>query len=146
MGGMTPQAPPLGWTIATLILLLAAPAIAAPSVGRSTASATARVSVTIPQIAGIDLAAAKTPLTSTRGAGVVVSIFQTGNGAMLIRTAPHLPWGVVRAAYRGASDDARIIGGSAPGWQQLHDTPPARAMRTSTNAAPDEITYELWQF
>ncbi len=132
--------------LTSLILGAALPMTAGTFVGRATASATARVSIAIPKLTGMDVTAAARPLVSTGAAHVDLRVFETGNGALLIRTAARAPSTIVRAAFR-EEDESRVIASGAPGWQQIHDTPPAgSALRSSTDHGEQEITYELWQF
>lgn len=121
---------------------------AAPAVGRSSASSSASVSITIPKITGIDVTAPAQLTVANQSARVNLSVFQTGEGAILIRTAPQgSPNPLQRASFRTAAPSSQIIAATGSGWQMHEDSPPGPpASRISTAATRNEVTYELWQF
>ncbi len=118
------------------------------AIRRSSASASGSVSVIIPRISAIDVTATAHSTAANRPAGVDVIVFQSGGGAILVRTAPEVSRNPLqRASFRKAAPSLAMTTATRQGWQQLHDTPPEpRASRTSTVSPRLETTYELWQF
>lgn len=125
-------------------------AVAESKVGRSTASASCHVSVTIPALTGIDLSAPAVAPASSAGARIAVRLFQTGAGAIVIRTAPYErdSNAIHTVALKNEAPASQIVAATTRGGWLTFDEPlpKQRAQRTSNTPRPEEVTYEVWRF
>lgn len=114
------------------------------------ASASCSVSITIPRITGIDLSIPAVSAVSSAGPRVTIRLFETGVGAILIRTDPRegatRPFQTVSLA--STTNSSQIIAAtSRGGWQALEESIPVRKVqRTAARPQVSEVTYEIWKF
>ncbi len=137
---------------AILVLLLTeiagAQLLAATMIGGASAVASTSVSVTIPAVAGFDVA----PLdqgNEMRTSRVAVRLFRSSGDPILVRVASAPQTNVFLAAPLGPSA-AELLMIPPPhenGWHQFETREAARPWRLASGTArPAKVVYELWNF